>query len=51
MIKVFREGMAAAKGLEDLRGRGALKLNSQRCEETRHEMCGRDTNMLRSTES
>ena len=39
---VFRKGMAAAEGLEDLRGRGALELNSQQCDETQREIDERD---------
>ena len=43
MSGVFREGMAAAEGLEGLRGSGALELNSQHCDETQSEKHGRKT--------
>ena len=39
MSDVFREGMAAAEGLEGLRGSEALELNSWHCD----EMHGRNT--------
>ena len=59
----FCKGMAAAEGGEDLRGRGALGLNSQQCDGTQREIYERDririqnrqkekpTNKLQSPES
>ena len=60
---MFRKGMSASEGIEDLRGRGALELNSQQCDDIQREIDERDririqnrqkekpTNKLQSPES
>ena len=45
---VFREEMAAAEGLEGLRGRGPFELNSQHCDETQRAIHERDKQVTRS---
>ena len=48
---VFRKGMAAAEDLEDPRGRGALELNSQQCDETQREIYERDRIRIQNTQN